>query len=217
MKNRIFERIKKYALKNRQTPEYNRRQVGKSMSILAIFLFFVFLINFAIIIGTDQKFGVNLSKGAEVVHQKTVTVAARRGTIYDRNGNVLAEDSTSYAIYAIVSTSYVSATQEKLYVQDSQFDKVADILKDKLGIEKSDALAQLRTKGAYQVSFGLKGKGITYSVKEELGKLTGDKKTEKEGAAEKVVSKVKEVAEDAKDAVEGAIEGVKNMINKDDK
>ncbi len=49
---------------------------------------------------------------------------------YDRNGNVLAEDSTSYAIYAIVSTSYVSATQEKLYnIQDSQFDKVADILK----------------------------------------------------------------------------------------
>jgi len=55
------------------------------------------------------------------------------------------------------------------------------------------------------------------SVKEGLGKLTGDKKTEKEGTAEKVVSKVKEVAEDAKDAVEGAIEGVKNMINKDDK
>ena len=37
------------------------------------------------------------------------------------------------------------------------------------------------------------------SVKEGLGKLTGDKKTEKEGAAEKVVSKVKEVAEDAKE------------------
>ena len=49
------------------------------------------------------------------------------------------------------------------------------------------------------------------SVKEGLGKLTGDKKTEKEGAAEK------EVAEDAKDAVEGAIEGVKNMVKKDDK
>ena len=33
----------------------------------------------------------------------------------------------------------------------------------------------------------------------------------------RVVSGVKEVAEDAKDAVEGAIEGVKNMIKKDDK
>ena len=55
------------------------------------------------------------------------------------------------------------------------------------------------------------------AVKEGFGKLTGDKKTEKEGAAEKVVSKVKEVAEDAKDAVEGAIDGVKNMIKGDDK
>ena len=55
------------------------------------------------------------------------------------------------------------------------------------------------------------------AVKEGFGKLTGDKKIEKEGAAEKVVSKVKEVAEDAKDAVEGAIEGVKNMIKGDDK
>lgn len=55
------------------------------------------------------------------------------------------------------------------------------------------------------------------AVKEGFGKLTGDKKTEKEGAAEKVVSKVKEVAEDAKDAIEGAIEGVKNMIKGDDK
>ena len=55
------------------------------------------------------------------------------------------------------------------------------------------------------------------AVKEGFGKLTGDKKTQKEGATEKVVSKVKEVAEDAKDAVEGAIEGVKNMIKGDDK
>ena len=54
------------------------------------------------------------------------------------------------------------------------------------------------------------------SVKEGVGKLIGDKELEKEGAAEKVVSKVKEVAEDAKDAVEGVVEGVKNMLHKDD-
>ena len=55
------------------------------------------------------------------------------------------------------------------------------------------------------------------AIKEGIGKVTDDKKTEKEGAAEKVVSKVKEVAEDAKDAVKGAVEGVKNMVKKDDK
>ena len=53
------------------------------------------------------------------------------------------------------------------------------------------------------------------SVKEGVGKLTGDEKLEKEGTAEKVTSKVKEVIADAKDAVEGAIEGVKNVVKKD--
>ncbi len=54
------------------------------------------------------------------------------------------------------------------------------------------------------------------AVKEGVGKLVGDKELESEGATEKVVSKVKEVAEDAKDAVEGVVEGVKNMLHKDD-
>ena len=54
------------------------------------------------------------------------------------------------------------------------------------------------------------------SVKEGVGKLIGDKELENEGASEKVVSKVKEVAEDAKDAVEGVVQGVKNMLHKDD-
>ncbi|WP_314110688.1 CsbD family protein [uncultured Granulicatella sp.] len=56
---------------------------------------------------------------------------------------------------------------------------------------------------------------VAGSIKEGFGKLTGDKKLESEGATEQVVSKVKEVAEDAKDAVEGAIEGVKNILKKD--
>ena len=54
------------------------------------------------------------------------------------------------------------------------------------------------------------------AVKEGDGKLVGDKGLESEGAAEKVASKVKEVAEDAKDAIEGAVEGVKNIFKKDD-
>ena len=56
------------------------------------------------------------------------------------------------------------------------------------------------------------------SVKEGCGKLTGDTKTQAEGAAEKVASKAKEVAEDAKEAkeaIEGAVSGVKNIFKKD--
>ncbi len=66
------------------------------------------------------------------------------------------------------------------------------------------------------------------AVKENAGKLTGDKKLEVEGVVEKTAAKVKDVAndvaedfkktaEDVKDAVDGAISGVKNVLNKEDK
>ncbi len=53
---------------------------------------------------------------------------------------------------------------------------------------------------------------IKGSVKEGLGKLTGDKSLEGEGVADQVVSKVKEAAEGAKEAVEGVIDSVKDKL-----
>ena len=53
---------------------------------------------------------------------------------------------------------------------------------------------------------------IKGSVKEGLGKLTGDKSIEVEGLAEQVVSKVKETAEGAKETVENAIDSVKDKL-----
>ena len=62
------------------------------------------------------------------------------------------------------------------------------------------------------------------ALKENAGKLTGDKKLEAEGAVENTAAKVKDAAEDlkkaaedVKDAVDGAISGVKNVLHKDDK
>lgn len=49
------------------------------------------------------------------------------------------------------------------------------------------------------------------SIKEGLEKITGDENIE----LENVVSKVKEVAEDSKGNVEGAIDTVKNLFKKD--
>ena len=66
------------------------------------------------------------------------------------------------------------------------------------------------------------------AVKENAGKLTGDKQMQAEGVVENTVAKVKDVvntvtedikktADDAKDAVEGAISGLKNALGNDDK
>lgn len=52
------------------------------------------------------------------------------------------------------------------------------------------------------------------ALKQGAGKLSGDKKTELEGAVEKVVAKAKDGFEDVKDSVEGAVEGLKNAFSK---
>ena len=166
------ERIIRFAIKNRKSPTENRRLVGKNLSLLAIFLFAVFLVNFAVIIGTGSKFGVNLVKEANKVHQTTRTVPAKRGTIYDRNGTPIAEDATSYNVYAIIDKAYKSADGRILYVEESQYNKVAEIFHNYLDMDESYVKEQLSQPNLKQVSFGVKGNGITYanmmSIKKDL-------------------------------------------------
>lgn len=166
------ERIIRFAIKNRKSPTENRRLVGKNLSLLAIFLFAVFLVNFAVIIGTGSKFGVNLVKEANKVHQTTRTVPAKRGTIYDRNGTPIAEDATSYNVYAIIDKAYKSADGKILYVEESQYNKVAEIFHNYLDMDESYVKEQLSQPNLKQVSFGVKGNGITYanmmSIKKDL-------------------------------------------------
>ena len=161
--NKFKKFLIRYSVKKRRLPAQNRKQVGKNLSVLAIFLFFLFLLNFALIIGTDKKFGVTLSDQAKKVHEETVIVPAKRGTIYDRNGAVIAEDATTYNVYAVIDKKYKSATGKILYVEESQFKKVAEIFKQYLGMDEDYVIQQLSQKKLKQVSFGSNGNGITYS------------------------------------------------------
>lgn len=170
--NKWREKIIRLAIRQRKTPMENRRRVGKALSLLAVFLFAVFLINFAVIIGTGSKFGVNLVKEANKVHQTTRTVPAKRGTIYDRNGTPIAEDATSYNVYAIIDKAYKSADGRILYVEESQYSKVAEVFHKYLDMDESYVKEQLSQPNLKQVSFGVKGNGITYanmmSIKKDL-------------------------------------------------
>ncbi|HHV8268573.1 TPA: penicillin-binding protein PBP2X [Streptococcus pneumoniae] len=166
------KRVIRYATKNRKSPAENRRRVGKSLSLLSVFVFAIFLVNFAVIIGTGTRFGTDLAKEAKKVHQTTRTVPAKRGTIYDRNGVPIAEDATSYNVYAVIDENYKSATGKILYVEKTQFNKVAEVFHKYLDMEESYVREQLSQPNLKQVSFGAKGNGITYAnmmaIKKEL-------------------------------------------------
>ena len=161
--SKLKKKIIRYSLKKRKLPDQNRRQVAKNLSLLSMLVFFIFLINFAVIIGTDSKFGKNLSELSHQVHQKTEIVPAKRGTIYDRNGAVIAEDATTYNVYAIIDKTYKSAKGEVLYVEESQYNQVADVFNRYLGMEKDYVVQQLSQKKLNQVSFGAAGNDISYS------------------------------------------------------
>lgn len=166
------EKITRFAIRNRKSPVENRKIVGKYISLLAVVLFAVFLVNFAVIIGSGSKFGADLVKEAKKVHQTTRTVPAKRGTIYDRNGVPIAEDATSYNVYAVIDKKYKSATGKILYVEDSQFNKVAEVFHKYLDMDEAYVKEQLAQPNLTQVSFGAKGNGITYAsmmaIKKEL-------------------------------------------------
>ncbi len=158
----------RYILKKRYVPSKNRRRVGQSLLFLTVFVFFIFLIHLAVIIGTDTRFGVDLSTNAAAVHQQEVTIQAKRGTIYDRTGIPIAEDSTTYTVYAIIDKKYVSESKEILYVQHSQFSQVADIFHTHLGMETTYVMEQLTQPDLKQVYFGTLGKAISYSTMQAI-------------------------------------------------
>ncbi|CKJ28530.1 penicillin-binding protein 2X [Streptococcus pneumoniae] len=157
------KKITRFAIRNRKSPAENRKIVGKYISLLAVVLFAVFLVNFAVIIGSGSKFGTDLVKEAKKVHQITRTVPAKRGTIYDRNGVPIAEDATSYNVYAVIDKKYKSATGKILYVEDAQFNKVAEVFHKYLDMDETYVKEQLSQPNLTQVSFGAKGNGITYA------------------------------------------------------
>lgn len=65
--------------------------------------------------------------------------------------------------------------------------------------------------------FDAKADQIKGTVKEGLGKLTGNKETETEGIIEKNTGKVKEILDDAEGIVKGAFSRVKEAVEKDKK
>ena len=50
------------------------------------------------------------------------------------------------------------------------------------------------------------------SLKEKVGKVTGDKKLEAEGFVDKTIAKGKDLADDAKETVEGVVDSIKDKL-----
>lgn len=169
-----FKRLRRKIRKKNLTAMNNRKKVGVILFATSIGLFFLFAVRMIYVVAGGHVAGTSLKAKTEELYHGGEVVKAKRGTIYDRNGEVIAEDATSYSVYAILSESYVSG-KDKLYAQEKNFDELASILHKYLGIKEKTALKTLKsginsdgTSKYYQVEFGNKGKNISEETKQNI-------------------------------------------------
>lgn len=166
----LKNKIRRFMEKKNLNPMNNRKKVGIILFAMSIGLFFLFAVRFSYIVIGGHVAGTSLAEKTKQLYQGSEVVKAKRGTIYDRNGVALAEDASSYSIKAILSKTYTSG-DKKLYVEEKNFDKIAEILHKNLSIDKKDALNILEDgakKELYQVEFGSYGKNISQETKQNI-------------------------------------------------
>ena len=181
MKNFIRKCKAKIESKN-LTPAGNRRNVGIILFSASIVIFLLFAVRFIYIIGVGKVGSESLDKKRQDLYQGSSIIKAKRGTIYDRNSLPIAEDATSYSLYAELGKDYIGLNNKKLYVQKKDHEEIANILNKYAGIEKELTLKQLNKEvkknenGKYYGSaeFGLKGKNLSLETKTKIEKALKD-------------------------------------------
>lgn len=163
--------------KKNLNPMNNRKKVGIILFATSIGLFFLFAFRFSYVVVTGKVGDTVLSEKTKELYKGSSVVKAKRGSILDRYGNPIAQDATSYSIYAILSEKQLGIDKEKLYVQEKDYASVAETLAEHLkskGMTKEKALEVLKddtledgTK-KFQVEFGNAGKNINLETKQAI-------------------------------------------------
>lgn len=146
----------------------NRKIFGQWLFFIVVALFTLLIVRFAYIgIFKDVK-NVNLKNRAEQLYTQKRTITAKRGTIYDSTGKAIAEDTSTYSIYAVIDHSQKSTSGKPLYVTDKQ--KTATVLAKYLSISKAKALKILTPNkpNVFQVEFGSAGTNISVATKQAI-------------------------------------------------
>ena len=152
-----------------------QRNINLGATILFIIfglLFFVLLFRFVYIQATGEVKGQHLAAKAAQQYSDSRTIEAKRGTIYDRNGEVIAEDRSSYSLIAILDKKMTLDPNEPNHVVD--IDKTASELSKHIDIKESDIRKILKNgkkEEKFQVEFGAAGRDITYETKNKIEKL----------------------------------------------
>jgi len=136
-------------------------KVANIMLLVALFLFFILIFRAGQLSLSNEIDGINIKNFASKRTIKHETILAKRGTIYDVNGEALAQNVYSYTLIAYLEES----RGEGNYVKDKE--EAAKKLATVLSMDYEKILSLLN-KDVYQTEFGRAGKGLTELTKDKI-------------------------------------------------
>lgn len=156
-------------------PFRNRKSIAIFMYVLCFLLFFSLFFRFTWIMVKGEVNGEDLHLNVERLYTRNNVLQARRGTIYDRNGNPIASDATTYKMVAVLTDEW-STPNRPQHIEDPQ--SVSQVLSKHIAMGEEDIYKRLILDNK-QVEFGNAGSNLTYetmsAIREELteAELTG--------------------------------------------
>jgi penicillin-binding protein 2B len=146
----------------------NMNRGAAILSIIFALLFFVLFVRFFYIQITGKVDGQLLAVKAQEKYENKITLEAQRGNILDRNGEVLAQDTSTFTLVAVLDESLTTDPNHPQHVADPQ--ETAEKLAPLINMDVSEVLSIL-TKDRKQVEFGTNGRNISFSKKKEIEAL----------------------------------------------
>ena len=149
--------------------------ISRERTKIVFFLIFVFFFVWILILNIGQMMligtvrGHNLTELADKKYKIDSSLQPNRGKIFDRNGNILADNIESYKVVAVVSDKATEDDTNPRHVID--IDKTADELSKFIKLDRSKIKDILNKKGVYQVEFGTAGKDISVEDKKKIEEL----------------------------------------------
>ncbi len=132
-------------------------------------LFFLLMTRIVTIQATGKVEGQELAARAAAKYSQEEVLTAERGKIIDRNGEVIAEDTLTYKLVAVVDEKATTTPKEPNHVINPE--ETASYLAEQLEMPEQEVLTILKNgieKDRYQVEFGSAGREISHTQMLEM-------------------------------------------------
>lgn len=143
----------------------NNQMIQRNLRFLAILLAglaSIAIFRFTQISLFKTSNGQDLTAYHETGAKRSSITEARRGSIFDQQGNPIAMDTTSYSLFAVLRSDWGDTN----LVKDP--DVTAKALAKHLGLDRDKILAQLTQNNVYQVEFGNAGQHLSSETKKAI-------------------------------------------------